>query len=200
MNFEVPVSQRAADGTFILAARHGGSLVVALLNSDKTMRTMRTYSGQPELARHRRRTGTTSSSPRPSKKDNSKDYVLQVLRMSTKKPELPKELVTIVTDDDGKDSESDPDFTRDSKSQKWMSYVEGERGNGHLEIVPIDDSFHAVGRPFEITTEDERAAEARLVALSDGVILVTFLREKADGKDKSAELVTENLVCDVVKK
>jgi hypothetical protein len=77
-----------------------------------------------------------------------------------------------------------------------MTYVEGERGNGHLEIVPINTAFQAVGRPFEITTEDERASEARSVALPDGTIFMAYLRDK----DKSTELVTLDLECEVAAK
>jgi hypothetical protein len=77
-----------------------------------------------------------------------------------------------------------------------MSYVEGERGNGHLEIVPINAQFQALGRPFEITQEEERASEARTVALADGSILVAYLRDK----DKATELVTLDLSCDIVPK
>lgn len=198
MNFEVPVSQRAADGTYVLAARHGGSLVVALLNGDKTMRTMRTYPGYPSLP-DITEDGDSIVVATAMLQENKK-YAMKALRLSTNHPELPKALVPIETDDDGLESESDPDFTRDSKGQRWMSYVDGERGNGHLEIVPVGEDFRATGKPFEITTEEERASEARLVALGDGVILVAYLREKADPKDKTIELVTEDLVCEVVKK
>jgi hypothetical protein len=195
LNFEVPVSRRADDGTFVLAARHGGNLVVALLNEDKTLRTMKQYPGWPTLP-DITQDGDDVVVATGIAKPNSKEFVLRALRISTKRPELPKELVPIVTDDDDKDSETSPDFTRDTKGRRWMSYVEGERGNGHLEIVPINGQFQALGKPFEITQEDERASEARSVALSDGSILVAYLRDK----DKSTELVTLDLSCDLVPK
>jgi hypothetical protein len=195
MNFEIPVSRRADDGTFVLAARYGGNLVVALLNEDKTLRTMKQYPGWPTLP-DITQDGDDIVVATGIAKPNSKEFVLRALRISTKRPELPNAMVPIVTDDDDKDSETAPDFTRDSKGRRWMSYVEGERGNGHLEIVPINAQFQALGRPFEITQEEERAAEARTVALSDGSILVTYLRDK----DKATELVTLDLSCDIVPK
>ena len=195
LNFEVPVSMRAADGTYVLAARYSGSMVVALLNEDKTLRTMKTYPGFPTLP-DITQDGDDIVIAAGIAKPNGKEYLLRALRLSTKHPELPKEMVPIVTDDDDKDSETMPDFTRDAKGRRWMSYVEGERGNGHLEIVPINANFQAVGRPFEITTEDERASEARVVALKDGSIFMAYLRDK----DKSTELVTLDLSCDIVAK
>jgi len=195
INFEIPVSRRAADGTYVLAARYAGSLVVALLNADKTLRTMKTYAGWPTLP-DITQDGDDIVIATAVAKPNSKEFLLKALRMSTKHPELPKELVPIVTDDDGVDSETAPDFTRDSKGRRWMTYIEGERGNGHLEIVPINADFQALGKPFEITTEDERASEARSVALADGTIFMAYLRDK----DKSTELVTLDLECEVVAK
>src|SRR5262249_29739580 len=123
MNFEVPVSHKAADGSFVLAARHGGSLVVALLNGDKTLRTMHSYPGFPSLP-DITEDGDDIVVATAMLKDDKKSYALRALRLNTKHPTLPKELVTVVTDDDHKDSESDPDFTRDSKHQKWMTYIE----------------------------------------------------------------------------
>jgi hypothetical protein len=195
INFEIPVSRRAADGTYVLAARYAGSLVVALLNENKTLRTMKTYPGWPTLP-DITQDGDDIVIATAVAKPNSKEFLLKALRMSTKHPELPKDLVPIVTDDDGVDSESAPDFTRDSKGRRWMTYIEGERGNGHLEIVPINADFQALGKPFEITTEDERASEARSVALPDGTIFMAYLRDK----DKSTELVTLGLECDIVAK
>src|SRR5262249_46024451 len=125
-----------------------------------------------------------------------KDFVLRAARLDAKQPVLPKSLSPIVTDDDGKDSESEPDFTRDAKGRRGVSYVEGERGKGHLEIVPVDADFRATGKPFEITRETERASEARLVELTGGSILVAFLREK----DNDVELVTEELTCEPIAK
>ncbi len=195
MNFEIPVSRRADDGSFVLAARYGGSLVVALLNADKTLRTMKSYPGWPTLP-DITQDGDNIVIATAVAKPNSKEFILKALRMSTKHPELPKDLVTIVTDDDGIDSETAPDFTRDSKGRRWVTYIEGERGNGHLEIVPVNVAFQALGKPFEITTEEERASEARSVALADGTIFMAYLRDK----DKSTELVTLDLDCDIVAK
>src|SRR5262249_45844702 len=157
--------------------------VVALLNEDKTLRTMKTYPGYPTIP-DITQDGDDIVVAAGIAKPNSKEYLLRALRMSTKHPELPKEMIPIVTDDDNKGPETIPASTRDTKGRRWMSYIEGERGNGHLEIVPINTSFQAIGRPFEITAEDERAAEARVVALKDGSIFVAYLRDK----DKSTEL------------
>ena len=90
MNFEVPVSMRAADGSFVLAARHGGSLVVALLNSDKTMRKLHSYPGYPSLP-DITEDGDTIVVATAMMKDDKKTFALKALRLNTKHPELPKD-------------------------------------------------------------------------------------------------------------
>lgn len=193
--FEIPMSHPMHDGGFLLAARYSGTLVVALLNPDKTRRgDVHTYPGTPtlpDMAVDGDDTVLLTSFAR-----GKNEFSLRAMRLSGKKPELPKTLSPVVLFPDDKDSETDPDFTRDDKGRRWITYVDGERGHGKLFIAPMDANFHAPGKPFEITQENEKASEARLVPLKDGTLLVAFLKEAEGG---SYELVTEDLDCDIVK-
>jgi hypothetical protein len=189
-DYQVPMLRRLHDGSWVLTARYGDSLLAVLLDANKSIKgPISTYPGHPSRADVASDGDDTIVATSIAK---GKDFVLRALRLDGKQPVLPKTLSPIVTDDDAKDSETEPDFTRDAKGRRWISYIEGERGNGHLEIVPVDANFHATGKPFEITKEEERASEARLVELAGGSILVAFLREK----DKEVELVTEELTCE----
>ena len=123
-------------------------------------------------------------------------FSLRGARVAGKTDALPKALTSVDLMPDDQDSETDPDFTRDSKGRRWISYVDGQRGAGRLLIAPVDAAFKATGKPFEITQTGEKASEARLVAEKDGTILVVFLKE--NDADKSVELITEDLDCDVV--
>ena len=193
-DFQVPMLARLHGGSWVLTARYGSSMLAALLNADKTLDgSVVKYPGfatRADVADDGEDTVLTTSIAK------GKDFLLRAIRLSAKKPELPKALTAIVTDDDDKDSEAEPDFTRDSKGRRWVSYVEGERGRGTLEIVPVDAAFHAVGKSFEVTKEGEHASEARMVELKNGNILVTFLREK----ELDVELVTEELHCELTAK
>ena len=194
--FEIPVSHPLHDGGYLLAARYQGSLVAAILGPEKTLQgTVHSYPGMPtlpDIAADGDDTVLVTSFVK-----SKTEFTLRGLRVGSQKPELPKAMTPVTLAPDDKDSETDPDFTRDGKGRRWLSYVDGERGHGKLFIAPIGADFTAVGHPFEITQGGERASEARLVALGDGTILVVYLREQEG--EKSYELVTEDLECDVVK-
>jgi hypothetical protein len=127
------------------------------------------------------------------------------------KPALPKSLTVIDTHaadkghthDHGHDhendhvdhSETDPDFVRDSNGQRWVAYIEGERGKGQLQIVPVDEGLQSMGKPHLVTASAELASEARLLPLEGGALLVVSLREA----EKGLEVVTEELRCEVMK-
>ena len=194
IKFEIPVSQRLHSGDFLLATRFGGSLSVAVLSADKTMRGgLKSYPGFPTLPD----LGTDGDDTVlvTSFAKGKDEYLLRALRLSGDRPELPAQLSAIALAPGDKDSETDPDFTRDSKGRRWLSYVDGARGHGKLFIAPLDENFKATGRPYEITQNGDKASEARMVATTGGTLLVAFLRE---GDGGSTELVTEDLECDVV--
>jgi hypothetical protein len=209
-NFEVPISRPLGDGTLLLATRFGSALRVGILNSNRTLRgKLLTYSGLPTLP-HAASDGEDTVLVASVAKEKGL-FALRGLRVPGSKPELPKGMLPIDTHsadkghthDHGHDhdhdhvdhSETDPAFVRDSKGRRWLSYIEGDRGKGQLQIVPIDEKFDAIGKPFLISTSSDLASEARLVALQDGAILVVSLRE--DGK--GSEVVTEELRCEIVK-
>jgi hypothetical protein len=193
-DYEVPVSRRLDDGSFLVAMRNRSSLLVGLLGPDKSLRgDLSSYPGFPTL---------------PDLADDGDDVILstsvalgkgefglRALRIASSKPVLPRAYAQVVTDEQGQGSETDPDFTRDLRGQRWMAHVEGERGKGRLSIAPIGADFRAVGRPYTISAEGERISSARLVPMKDGGILVVFLRET----DKTVELVTEDLHCEVAR-
>jgi hypothetical protein len=193
--FDIPVSHPLHDGSYVLAARYGGSMVAAILGPEKTLHgNVHSYPGMPtlpDIASDGDDTVLVTSFVK-----NKTEFLLKGLRLASQKPELPKQMVPIMLAPDEKDSETDPDFTRDSKGRRWVSHVDGERGHGKLFIAPVNADFTATGKPFEVTQEGEKAAEARMVPLADGTILVTFLRETDAGK--GYELVTEDLDCSVV--
>jgi hypothetical protein len=194
-NFEVPMLDDLHSGGYVLTARYGGTLMAALLNDDKSVRgNMQIYPGyptRPDVASDGDDTIISTSMTK-----GKGEFALKALRISGKKAELPHALTPIITDDDNIDSEMDPDFTRDSKGRRWVSYVEGLKGAGHLEIVPVDEQFRAIGKPFLITQEDDKTSEGELTELNDGAMLAVFLRDAGQG---SLELVTEVLNCELPK-
>lgn len=207
--FEVPISRAVGEGAYLLATRFGGSLRAAVLNKDKTLRgKLMTYSGFPTIP-HASADGGDTVLVTSVTKDKGL-FALRGLRVPAEKPALPKALAAIDTHaadkghshEHGHDeehdhvdhSETDPDFVRDAKGRRWLAYIEGERGKGKLSVVPVDESFHAVGKAFLLTNSSELASEARLVPLSDGTMLAVSLREGEKGLD----LVTEELQCEVM--
>jgi hypothetical protein len=194
-NFEVPMLDDLHAGGYVLTARYGGTLVAALLNDDKSVRgNMQFYPGyptRPDLASDGDDTIISTSMAK-----GKGEFALKALRISGTRAELPRVLTPIITDDDNIDSEMDPDFTRDSKGRRWVSYVEGLKGAGHLEIVPVDDQFRAIGKPFLITQDEDKTSEGELTELNDGAMLAVFLR---DAGPSGLELVTEVLSCELPK-
>lgn len=192
--YEVPQSARLVDGTFVVVARHGAQLLGAFMNADKTRKgETQTYDGfptLPDIARDDRDTVITSAFGRAKGQ-----YEMRGIRLAADKPEFPKHMHKVVIDDDDEDSEEDPDFTRDSRGRRWLSYIDGERGKGHLLIGPVDEKFRFIGRPYAVTEGEERASEARLVPIKDGAILVVYIREM----NGTSELVTEDLMCTISK-
>jgi hypothetical protein len=193
--FEVPISYRVHDGRFLLAARYESELVAAILTPQKTLQgDVRTYRGFPTIPDMVSDGKDTVLVTSVAKGHN--DYHLRAMRLAAANPELPRALINVELVPDDKDSETDPDFTRDTRGRRWLSYVDGNRGHGKLFLSPIDENFRATGKHFEITQDKESASESRLVPLSDGTLLVVFLKEN---EDKSVELVTEDLECEIVK-
>ncbi|MCU0659405.1 MAG: hypothetical protein MUF64_30325 [Polyangiaceae bacterium] len=192
--FEVPASLRVQDKGYVLTTRFGGSLLVGILDEKrKLVGSMKSYAGLPLLA-DLARTDTqvivsTSIATGPGK------FGLRSLLIPMDTMELPKAYTPIKIDDDKEDSETEPELVIDKKGQRWLAYLEGEREKGHLEILPIDGNMRRMGRPYAVTEDKERAAEARVVPLDDGDLLVVYLRDN-EGK---IELVTEELSCEVKK-
>jgi hypothetical protein len=193
-NFEMPMLHELHAGGYVLTARYGGTLIAAMLSEDKSLLgAVELYAGfptRPNVASDGDDTIISTSMVK-----GKGEYLLEALRLSGTKPELPRKLTQIVTDDDNIDSEMDPDFTRDGKGRRWVSYVEGLKGAGHLEIVPVDSDFKAVGKPFEITQDEDKTSAGEVTETTGGSMLAVFLRDAGNG----LELVTEDLTCDVGK-
>jgi len=209
-SFEVPISRSLGDKGYLLAARFGGSLRAGILSRDKTMKgKLMTYPGFPTLPHAASDAGDVVLVTAVTKEKNL--FALRGLRVSMDKPALPKALTVIDTHaadkghthDHGHDhehdhvdhSETDPDFVRDSNGKRWVAYIEGERGKGQLQVVPVDEGLQAVGKAFAVTASAELASEARLLPLEGGALLVVSLREG----EKGLEVLTEELRCQVMK-
>jgi len=196
--FEVPVSRRFGDGAQLFAARYGSSLRVGLIGKDKRLKgAVETYPGFPTIP-SAAEDGEDIVVVTSIAKEKG-DFALRGLRIS-KTQKLPKGLVDINTHageaaELPSHSETDPTFLRDSKGRRWLAFIEGKRGQGNLEIVPIDEYFHPLGRRFSLGEDKKFAAEVRLLPLADGRILLVSLRESGDG----VEVVSEELGCEIVK-
>lgn len=198
IDYEVPVSHELADGSFLVAARVGGSaLVAALLEHDKKVRgSFKTYQGYFNIP------DASEDGPddvlMASLKSGKDAWVLRAMRIPGTKAELPAEFSKVTTDEDDNSSESRPEFLRDTKGQRWVAYLESvDKGKGHLEILPVNAGFRATGKPYAVTKEEEKATEARLVAQKDGGFVVAYIRDAGNG---TGELVTEDLDCKVMQK
>lgn len=189
VDYEVPVSRRLRDGSFLVAARNGGRLLVGLLNADKTLRGQwSSYGGfatLPDLAEDGDDMILSTSLAK-----GKGEYGLRALRIDQSNPSLPKNYSVIVTDADQQESETDPDFIRDVKGRRWIVHVEGERGKGTLSLSPIDANFHVLGRAYQVTQEDEKASSARIAPMADGGIMIIYIRG-------SGELVSTEVHCKV---
>lgn len=195
VDFEVPLSHELADGSFLVAARYGSSMLVGQLQNDKSTKAKKTYPGYFNMP------DASEDGPDDvlvaSMSTGSEGWVLRAMRIGSTS-ELPAEWSKVTTDEDDSHAESRPEFLRDSKGQRWIAYIENaDKGKGHLEIIPVNATFRATGLPYAVTKDDERATEARLVAQKDGGFVVAYVR---DGGNGMGELVSEDLDCSVVAK
>ncbi len=190
--YEVPMVIKAEDKGYAVVARINGSLLVDLLDAKKkpTGKSM-TYPGLPLLPDLSRIDKNLNIIVPVAAAPNR--FALRSLKIPIDTLELPRGYASLKVDDDDELSKTDPEMIVDKKDQRWLAYVEGERDKGHLEIVPLDASLKPMGAPYSVTEDKERAAEARLIPLDGGNILLAFLRD-TDGK---IELVTEELSCEV---
>lgn len=192
--FEVPTMRRVGDKGYVVAARLGGSLWVAVLDKDRKKLSERTYPGWPSGPDL---TTTKDAVQLVSGIGLGKEKTLKGFVMPRDTMKLPEKLTDIGVKSDG-DTEGEAQFTApelvpDSKGQLWLTYVEGARDKGQLRIVPVDAALQPMGRSFRVTGPDQFATEARLAQLADGRLGVAYIR----GAGKSSELVTSELSCTV---
>ncbi|MDC3952430.1 hypothetical protein KEG38_01145 [Polyangium jinanense] len=208
-SFEVPISRAFDDGSLLLATRFSSTLRVGILGKNKRLKSkLVSYPGFPTIP-YAAEDGEDVVIVTSVAKEKG-HFALRALRVP-KSQELPKKLVAIDTHmgdaghdhahghDDEADhhdhSETDPTFLRDTQGRRWLAFIEGKRGSGDLELVPIDEKFQAIGKRFSVLDDKALASEVRLLPLPDGKILVVSLREGTGG----TELVSEELTCDIVK-
>lgn len=196
--FEIPVMRRVGDKGFIVAARYGGALWVAVLDKDrKVVGTPKTYPGWPTSPA----IGTTKDELYIlSGVATGKEKSLKGLAISKEKLALPEKYtdIALVAMDASGDAETQffgPELTTDAKGGLWLLYIEGAPNKGRLRIVPVGADLQPIGRSFPITSGTDYVSEARLQPLADGGFTVAYLKTSA-GK---AKLVTENLACEVQK-
>jgi hypothetical protein len=192
--YEAPVSHALKNGSYVVAARHRNHLTVGLLGADKApIGQFSRYAGYPTMPDIAPDDDSLVLSTSFAK--GKGEWGLRALRISEKSPELPKSLHVVVTDknNDQSSSESDPDFVRDVKGQRWVAHIEGTRGDGKLSLAPISKDFRAIGRSYAVTQEGEHATAARVIAMKDKGLMVVFLHEG----EKALELVTEEVHCKI---
>lgn len=196
--YEIPISRRIKDKGFLIATRFGGSLMVGLLDQDRKLKgKFKSYKGFPSMPD----ISTTDQ-------DNliltvgigvGAERSLKALLISKKDPELPADYKSIKLEPsgshEGESSFTGPELTEDDKGRRWLVYMEGPAGKGHLRLVPLGIDLQPSGRAFAVTSGDVFASEARLIALPGGKLVIAYLRDK-EGK---TELVTERLSCDIQK-
>jgi hypothetical protein len=195
VNYEIPTSRRVADKGFVVATRFGGSLMVGVLDQSRKLKgQFKTYRGFPTMPDIGRAeddfivlTGIGAG----------KEKSLKALVIPSSSLELPKgytdiDLEPLAAGGGDEASFSAPELTVDAKGQRWLAYIEGPKDMAHLRVVPLDKNLKPAGRAFSVTEGDVFASEARLTAMDDGQLMITYVRDKA-GK---TELVTEQLACD----
>jgi hypothetical protein len=194
--YEIPTSRRVKDKGYVIATRFGGSLLVGVLNESRKLQgKFKAYKGFPTMPDFGRADEeiviTTGIGAGKEKK-------LKALFIPRDTLELPSDyvdvsLVPMEGAAAGETSFTSPELTVDTKGQRWFAYVEGPPNKAHLRLVPVDKALKPLGRAFSVTTDDTFASEARLTALDDGRMTITYLR---DTKGK-VDIVTEQLSCEV---
>ncbi len=194
VDYDAPVSDELADGTYFLAARVGtGALVASFATHDKKPKgTAKSYPGffqMPDLAHD-----GTEDVLVTAQKGAKGGLTLRGMRIAGEK--LPQGFSNVTDETDEAHSASKPEFLRDAKGQRWIAYLENvEKGKGVLSVAPISAEFRVTGRPYAVTKDEERAVESRLFAKAGGGFIVAYLRDSGAG----GELVTEDLDCKVEK-
>lgn len=194
--YEIPTSRRVKDKGYVIATRFGGSLLVGVLDEGRKLKgRFKSYKGfptMPDFGRAEEEIVITTGI------GAGKEKKLKALFIPRDTLELPAEyvdvsLVPLDTVTAGEASFTSPELTVDKNGQRWLTYVEGPPNKGHLRIAPLDKDLKPSGRAFSVTTGDTFASEARVTALDDGRMTITYLR---DTKGK-VDIVTEQLSCEV---
>ena len=194
VDYDTPISDELADGSFFVAARAGGALIASFMTHDKKAKgAPKSYPGyfqMPDLARD-----GAASVLVAAQATGKGAMTLRAMRISGEK--LPAGFTNVTDEDDAAHTASRPEFLRDAKGQRWIAYLDDvEKGKGTLEVMPIGADFRSQGRPYAISKEDEKASEARLFAKPGGGFTVVYIR---DAGASGGELVSEDLDCKVEK-
>jgi hypothetical protein len=197
-NYEIPTSRRVRDKGFVVATRFGGSLMVGVLDESRKLQgKFKTYRGFPTMPDISRSEGdfVLLTGIGAGKEKSLKALVIPQDSLDLPAGYTDIDLEPLAGGEGEEASFSAPELTVDSKGQRWLAYVEGPNGKAHLRVAPLDKDLKPAGRAFSVTEGDVFGSEARLAALDDGRLMITYLRDKA-GK---TELVTEQLACDLKK-
>ncbi len=189
---EAPVAEHLADGSWVLAGRHRGQLLVWLLDKDKKPKGNRaTFAGgYPSLPRYfNDGSGVhfmlTSQQVKPS------IWKLRGLRFGN-----PAQLSTDLFDPKpprmAVESAAEPTVTR-VREQRWMTFHEGDRRRGVIKVVPVDAQIRSIGEDYQVTTPDIAAYESVSFGAGDELVVVYISRPNQG----ATELVSERLSCRV---
>jgi hypothetical protein len=198
LTYEIPTSRRVKDKGQVVATRFGGALMVGVLDQQRKLKgSFKTYRGYPTMPdigstedELLLMTGIGAGAERS----------LKALRIPKDTLDLPTGYVSVPLEpmeagEGAEKSFTSPELTVDKRGQRWLAYVEGPKGKGHIRVAPLTEGLKPAGRSFSVTEGEVFASEGRLVSLDDGRLLIAYLRETAG----NVELVTEQLSCEVKK-
>lgn len=198
LTYEIPTSRRVKDKGQIVATRFGGALMVGVLDQQRKLKgSFKTYRGYPTMPD----IGSTEDELLLMTGIGAgEERSLKALRIPKGTLDLPTAYVNVPlspmeTGEGAEKSFTSPELTVDKRGQRWLAYVEGPKGKGHIRIAPLTDGLKPAGRSFSVTEGEVFASEGRLVSLDDGRLMIAYLRETAG----NVELVTEQLACEVKK-
>ncbi len=170
--FEAPVVERLADGGYVVATRFRGALVVALLDTTKRKRSLRTYADgypsvpvfEPDGMDHLMVGAFRAGDDR---------WALSLARFVGGKAVLPR-LLSRPALDLGFPSMSEPSMARVGR-ERWLGVQVGDRRASELHVVRVDEKLGAVGKPFLVSEPAERVYEARVTALGSGAMIALYV-------------------------
>jgi hypothetical protein len=184
--FEAAAATKLSNGTYAVAARHQGALVVLLLDRNKRRSALRTYrDGHPSIP----------SFPADGldhlilgSQKNQDRWSLGTIRLSVDGPKLPPKLDRPRVDV-GLASLAQPTLAR-AGDRRWLAFQGGDRRRSELWVAPVDATLASIGRGFRVS--EGPVYESQILGISDDRLLVVHLTNPQDGP---SSVVAVTLAC-----